>query len=30
MGCEAESNPCGAADLFRRIPSGVVKSVGKK
>jgi hypothetical protein len=27
---EAESKPHGTANLFRRIPSGVMKSVGKK
>jgi hypothetical protein len=26
MACEAESKPRGTADLFRHIPSGVVKS----
>jgi len=30
MECEAESKPRGTANLFRRIPSGVMKSVGKK
>jgi hypothetical protein len=30
MACEAESKPRGTADLFRHIPSGLVKSVGKK
>jgi len=30
MECEAESKPHGTANLFRRIPPGVVKSVGKK
>jgi hypothetical protein len=29
MECEAESKPSGTANLFRHIPSGVVKSVGK-
>jgi len=28
--CEAESKPHGTAKLFRHVPSGVVKSVGKK
>jgi hypothetical protein len=28
--CEAESKPHGTANLFRRIPPGVTKSVGKK
>ena len=28
--CEAESKPSGTVDLFRRIPPGVTKSVGKK
>ena len=27
---EAESKPHGTANLFRHIPSGVVKSVGRK
>jgi hypothetical protein len=30
MECEAESKPRGTANMFIRIPSGVVKSVGKK
>jgi hypothetical protein len=30
MECEAESKPHGTANLFRRIPSGVMKSVSKK
>ena len=30
MECEAEAKPRGTAILFRRIPSGVTKSVGKK
>ena len=30
MECEAESKPHGTANLFRRIPSGVMKFVGKK
>ena len=30
MECEAESKTRGTANLFRRIPSGVMKSVGKK
>jgi hypothetical protein len=30
MACEAKSDPHGTANLFRRIPSGVMKSVGKK
>jgi len=29
MECEAKSKPHGTTSLFRRIPSGVVKSVGK-
>ena len=28
--CEAKSKPRGTASLFRRIPPGVTKSVGKK
>jgi hypothetical protein len=30
MECDVESNPCGTANLFRRIPSVVTKYVGKK
>jgi hypothetical protein len=30
MECEAESKSRGTANLFRHIPSGVMKSVGKK
>ena len=30
MECEAESKPHGTDSLFRHIPSGVVKSFGKK
>jgi hypothetical protein len=30
MECEAESKPRGTANVFRRIPLGVTKSVGKK
>ena len=30
MECETESKPRGTANLFRRIPPGVTKSVGKK
>ena len=30
MECEAESKPHGTANLFKRIPSGVMNSVGKK
>jgi len=30
MECEAQSKPRGTANLFRRIPPGVTKSVSKK
>jgi hypothetical protein len=30
IACEAPTKPYGTDDLFRYIPSGVIKSVGKK